>query len=230
MIRLEKIEKVYEGDTFRICALKDVSLSIKKGDFVSIMGRSGSGKTTLLNIIGFLDTPSSGSFFFEGEEVSRISPGKLWRYRRENVGFVFQNFALIDKNTVYENIILPLQAMNIPRREIKRRTNEMMERMGIAELRDMYPAQISGGQKQRTAIARALVGNPKLILADEPTGSLDVRTGDEIMQIFKEINEQGKTIIIVTHDEKIAKLTKRGIRLENSMIAYDERIDKLEDR
>ena len=222
MIRLENINKLYEGDTYKIQALQDITLTIGEGEFVSIMGRSGSGKTTLLNIIGFLDTATSGTFLFGGKDVSHISGKNLWRYRRENIGFVFQNFALIDHNTVLENVILPLQAMNVSRREAVKKADRLLERMGIAEMKHKYPSQISGGQKQRVAIARALVADPKIILADEPTGALDADTAEEIMQIFQEIHAQGKTVVIVTHDDKIAAKTNRLIRLEKGTIVEDK--------
>lgn len=222
MIRLENINKLYEGDTYKIQALQDITLTIGEGEFVSIMGRSGSGKTTLLNIIGFLDTATSGTFLFGGKDVSHISGKNLWRYRRENIGFVFQNFALIDHNTVLENVILPLQAMNVSRREAVKKADRLLDRMGIAEMKHKYPSQISGGQKQRVAIARALVADPKIILADEPTGALDADTAEEIMQIFQEIHAQGKTIVIVTHDDKIAAKTNRLIRLEKGTIVEDK--------
>lgn len=222
MIRLENINKLYEGDTYKIQALLDITLTIGEGEFVSIMGRSGSGKTTLLNIIGFLDTATSGTFLFGGKDVSHISSKNLWRYRRENIGFVFQNFALIDHNTVLENVILPLQAMNVSRREAVKKADRLLDRMGIAEMKHKYPSQISGGQKQRVAIARALVADPKIILADEPTGALDADTAEEIMQIFQEIHAQGKTVVIVTHDDKIAAKTNRLIRLEKGTIVEDK--------
>lgn len=222
MIRLENINKLYEGDTYKIQALQGITLTIGEGEFVSIMGRSGSGKTTLLNIIGFLDTATSGTFLFGGKDVSHISGKNLWRYRRENIGFVFQNFALIDHNTVLENVILPLQAMNVSRREAVKKADRLLDRMGIAEMKHKYPSQISGGQKQRVAIARALVADPKIILADEPTGALDADTAEEIMQIFQEIYAQGKTVVIVTHDDKIAAKTNRLIRLEKGTIVEDK--------
>ena len=222
MIRLENINKLYEGDTYKIQALLDITLTIGEGEFVSIMGRSGSGKTTLLNILGFLDTATSGTFLFDGKDVSHISSKNLWRYRRENIGFVFQNFALIDHNTVLENVILPLQAMNVSRREAVKKADRLLDRMGIAEMKHKYPSQISGGQKQRVAIARALVADPKIILADEPTGALDADTAEEIMQIFQEIYAQGKTVVIVTHDDKIAAKTNRLIRLEKGTIVEDK--------
>lgn len=222
MIRLENINKLYEGDTYKIQALQDITLTIREGEFVSIMGRSGSGKTTLLNILGFLDTATSGTFLFGGKDVSHISNKNLWRYRRENIGFVFQNFALIDHNTVLENVILPLQAMNVSRREAVKKADRLLDRAGIAEMKHKYPSQISGGQKQRVAIARALVADPKIILADEPTGALDSDTAEEIMQIFQEIHAQGKTVVIVTHDDKIAAKTNRLIRLEKGTIVEDK--------
>lgn len=210
MISLSNICKVYAGDTYKITALENITIDIHDGDFVSIMGRSGSGKTTLLNILGFLDKPTSGKFIYDDMDVSDLSMKKMWKLRRENIGFVFQNFALIENNTVFENTILPLQAVNVPRKQAIKMTNEILTSLGIYDLKKKYPGQISGGQKQRVAIARALIANPKMILADEPTGALDSETGNEIMDIFKEINKEGKTVVIVTHDEKISAKTKEG--------------------
>lgn len=221
MISMSNVCKIYAGDTYKITALEDINIDICDGEFVSIMGRSGSGKTTLLNILSFLDKPTSGTFLYDDLDVSDLSMKKMWKLRRENVGFVFQNFALIENNTVFENTILPLQAINIPRKQAIQRTNEILTKVGIYNLKKKYPGQISGGQKQRVAIARALIGNPKLILADEPTGALDSETGNEIMDIFEEINKEGKTVIIVTHDEKIAAKTRRCIRLEQSKVLED---------
>lgn len=221
MISLSNVCKVYAGDTYKITALDNITIDIHDGDFVSIMGRSGSGKTTLLNILGFLDKPTSGRFVYDDIDVSDLSMKKMWKLRRDNIGFVFQNFALIENNTVFENTILPLQAINVPRKQAIKMTNEILTSVGIYDLKKKYPGQISGGQKQRVAIARALIGNPKMILADEPTGALDSETGNEIMDIFKEINKEGKTVVIVTHDEKIAAKTKRRIRLEESKIVED---------
>lgn len=221
MISLSNVCKVYAGDTYKITALDNITIDIHDGDFVSIMGRSGSGKTTLLNILGFLDKPTSGRFVYDDIDVSDLSMKKMWKLRRDNIGFVFQNFALIENNTVFENTILPLQAINVPRKQAIKMTNEILTSVGIYDLKKKYPGQISGGQKQRVAIARALIANPKMILADEPTGALDSETGNEIMDIFKEINKEGKTVVIVTHDEKIAAKTKRRIRLEESKIVED---------
>ena len=221
MIHLKNVGRIYEGDTYRIAALENINLNVNEGEFISIMGRSGSGKTTLLNLIGFLDTPTDGQYSFDGKDVSNITVSKLWKYRRKNIGFVFQNFALIDTNTVYENVILPLQAVSMPHRQLKERAYEMLERVGISDIKNKYPSQISGGQKQRTAIARALANDPRIILADEPTGALDTETGDAIIELFRDINQKGKTIIIVTHDDKVAEKTRRRVRLEKGQIVED---------
>ena len=221
MIQLKNVGRIYEGDTYRIAALENINLNVNEGEFISIMGRSGSGKTTLLNLIGFLDTPTDGQYSFDGKDVSNITVSKLWKYRRKNIGFVFQNFALIDTNTVYENVILPLQAVSMPHRQLKERAYEMLERVGMSDIKNKYPSQISGGQKQRTAIARALANDPRIILADEPTGALDTETGDAIIELFRDINQKGKTIIIVTHDDKVAEKTRRRVRLEKGQIVED---------
>ena len=221
MIHLKNVRRIYEGDTYRIAALENINLNVNEGEFISIMGRSGSGKTTLLNLIGFLDTPTDGQYSFDGKDVSNITVSKLWKYRRKNIGFVFQNFALIDTNTVYENVILPLQAVGMPHRQLKERAYEMLERVGMSDIKNKYPSQISGGQKQRTAIARALANDPRIILADEPTGALDTETGDAIIELFRDINQKGKTIIIVTHDDKVAEKTRRRVRLEKGQIVED---------
>ena len=221
MIHLKNVGRIYEGDTYRIAALENINLNVNEGEFISIMGRSGSGKTTLLNLIGFLDTPTDGQYSFDGKDVSNITVSKLWKYRRKNIGFVFQNFALIDTNTVYENVILPLQAVSMPHRQLKERAYEMLECVGISDIKNKYPSQISGGQKQRTAIARALANDPRIILADEPTGALDTETGDAIIELFRDINQKGKTIIIVTHDDKVAEKTRRRVRLEKGQIVED---------
>lgn len=225
MMELSHINKIYEGDTYKIQALDDITFNIKEGEFVSIMGRSGSGKTTLLNIIGFLDTATSGTFRLFGEDVSRLSDKNLWKYRRDHIGFVFQNFALIDHCSVFENVALPLEAVGVSRRERTKRVNEILELVGIEDLKNKYPGQISGGQKQRVAISRALIHNPKIILADEPTGALDAATGEAILDILKKVNQMGNTVILVTHDEKIAKKTNRLIVLENSRLVSDTPIN-----
>ncbi len=222
MIHLNNISKVYSGDTYNIQALKHISLDIKQGEFVSIMGRSGSGKTTLLNILGFLDNPDEGELQFIDKDVSKITGKEMWRYRRDYIGFVFQHFDLIDYSTVFDNIALPLDAIGTKKSKRNEIVNKVLEQLDITELKNKYPGQISGGQKQRVAIARALACEPKLILADEPTGALDSKTGDEIMKVFHEINQLGTTIIVVTHDINIANMTKRIITLEDSLLISDE--------
>lgn len=221
MIKMENINKYYEGDTYKIHALKDISLDVSEGEYVAIMGKSGSGKTTLLNILGFLDVPSDGNFIFMGENVSKSSAKMLWKYRKDNIGFVFQHFALINHCTVYENVALPLNAAGIRGRECKKRVFAQLESLGIYDLRGKYPGQISGGQKQRVAIARALVAEPKIILADEPTGALDAGTGSELLSILDEIHKTGKTIIMVTHDINVAERTDRIMVIEDGKLADD---------
>lgn len=215
MIQISDVNKIYVGDTYETHALKNVSFEIQAGAYVSLMGRSGSGKTTLLNILGFLDQPTDGQFLFLGEDVSKLKTRKMWQYRKQYVGFVFQHFALMNDYSVYENVALPLQAKGLSGRKCKEKILQQLDQLGIADLKNKYPDQISGGQKQRVAIARALVGDPMLILADEPTGALDYETGQEIMDILDTIHEAGKTIIIVTHDENIA------MRTENKLVLQD---------
>lgn len=218
MIRISGLNKVYVGDTYETHALKNISLKIEEGAYLSLMGRSGSGKTTLLNILGFLDRPTDGQFLFLDEDVSRLDAGKMWKYRKKYIGFVFQHFALMNDYSVYENVALPLKAKNISGQKCKKLVYQQLERLGIGDLKAKYPDQISGGQKQRVAIARALVGDPALILADEPTGALDYETGQEIMDVLDDINKQGKTIVVVTHDENIAKRTVKKIVIQDGEI------------
>ena len=217
------MDKYYKGDTYKVQALKKISLDIEEGEYLSIMGRSGSGKTTLLNILGFLDTPTGGSFEFLGEEVSNLSVKKLWEYRKNNVAFVFQHFALMNQKTVFDNVALPLCAKGVSGKKAKPLVEEQLEKLGIKDLEYKYPTQISGGQKQRVAIARALVAKAKLLLADEPTGALDYGTGQELMEIFHEIHKQGTTIVLVTHDRNIAEQTNRIVTIQDSEIVDDEK-------
>ncbi len=226
MIKIENLDKYYNGDTYQVQALKNVSLSINEGEYLSIMGRSGSGKTTLLNILGFLDTPTSGNFFFQGEDVSKLTVKNLWKYRKNNIAFVFQHFALMNQQTVFDNVALPLCAKGVSRRRAKTMVEEQLEKLGILELKNKYPNQISGGQKQRVAIARALVTEAKVLLADEPTGALDYSTGQELMKIFQEIHKQGTTIVLVTHDRNIAEQTNRIVTIQDSEIVGDEQVKK----
>ncbi len=199
-------------------ALKGISLEIERGSLVSITGASGSGKTTLLNIIGCMDIPTAGRYVCDKTEVSALKAGEVEKFRKENISFVFQQFALLDDYTVFENVELPLRVKNLPKKERKRQIREVLAKFGIAELEKKYPTQISGGQQQRCAIARAVAAGTDIILADEPTGALDSKTSSEISSLLKELNRSGKTVIIVTHDMKIAEQADRIIRIEDGRI------------
>ena len=213
MISLENITKIYNEKVDDTKALDDVSLKIEDGEFVAVMGASGSGKSTLLKIIGCMDTPTAGKYFLDNTEVTVASRSQVHKLRKEKIGYVFQHFALMDYYTAYENIELPLLAANVKRKERKRIILKQMEHLGILSERNKLPGKMSGGQQQRVAIARALVTNADIILADEPTGALDQKTGHEVLELLKEINKSGKTVIIVTHDEGIAKMTDRIITI-----------------
>lgn len=208
IMELKNISKTYGKGESATKALKSINLKIDKGDFCAIMGPSGSGKSTLLNIIGCMDTPTSGKYILKGEEVSKLKAKQLSRIRNEVVSFVFQYFALMDEYTVFDNIMLPLNCQKISSKEKRERINYYMKRLGIEKYSKKKPTQLSGGQQQRVAIARALVTNSDIILADEPTGALDSQTGEELMELLSEINKQGKTILVVTHNENVAKYCK----------------------
>ena len=213
MIRLENITKIYNEKVDDTKALDDVSLKIEDGEFVSVMGASGSGKSTLLKIIGCMDSPTSGKYYLDDTEVTAASRSQVHKLRKEKIGYVFQHFALMDYYTAYENIELPLIIKNIKRSERKRLVNEQLKLLGIEEVKDHIPSKMSGGQRQRVAIARALVSGCNILLADEPTGALDQATGREVMELLKEINKRGTTVIIVTHDINIANQTERIIEI-----------------
>jgi len=218
MIKLENVKKIYGDEKSGTKALNGVSLNIGKGESVAIMGTSGSGKSTLINIIGGMDVLTEGEYMFNDINVGKMKISKLHEFRKNNISFVFQHFALMNHYTVYENIEVPLKAKGIKRSERKRIIKEKMEMVGITEQSKKFPTQISGGQQQRCAIARALAMDNPVLLADEPTGALDSKTGNEIMDIFDEIKKLGKTIIIVTHDKDIAGRCERIIRLEDGLI------------
>lgn len=223
MIKLENIEKEYKGNGISTKALNGVSLEIEDGELMAVVGPSGSGKTTLLNIIGCMDTVTDGKYICNESEVSALKSNDIEKFRKNNISFVFQQFALLNDYTVYENIELPLRVKNLSKKEKKRIIKEVLEKFKIAELERKYPTQISGGQQQRCAIARAVVSGGNVILADEPTGALDEATGQEILEILKELNKEGKTVIIVTHDMKIAEQTKRIIHIKDGKIVGDEK-------
>lgn len=213
MLQVKNLEKFYRTDEVQTIALNKLSFEVKEGEFVAIMGPSGCGKSTLLNILGLLDNPDGGSFKFNGEEISKYNERKRSQLRKHNVGFVFQSFNLIDELTVFENVELPLIYTGVKKAERKRRVEEVLEKMQIMHRRNHFPQQLSGGQQQRAAVARAVVNNPKLILADEPTGNLDSTNGNEVMDLLIDLNEAGTTIVMVTHSEHDAKYSHRIIRM-----------------
>ena len=213
MLQVKNLEKFYRTDEVQTIALNKLSFEVKEGEFVAIMGPSGCGKSTLLNILGLLDNPDGGSFKFNGEEISKYNERKRSQLRKHNVGFVFQSFNLIDELTVFENVELPLIYTGVKKAERKRRVEEVLEKMQIMHRRNHFPQQLSGGQQQRVAVARAVVNNPKLILADEPTGNLDSTNGNEVMDLLIDLNEAGTTIVMVTHSEHDAKYSHRIIRM-----------------
>ena len=213
MIKTENLSMLFTTEDVQTKALNDVSLEIKKGEFVAIMGPSGCGKSTLLNILGTLDSPTSGKYYFDDKEIDKMSESQLTAFRKGNIGFVFQNFNLIDELTVYENVELPLVYLNGKKSERKKKVMEVLERMNIAHRAGHFPQQLSGGQQQRVAIARAVVTDCPLILADEPTGNLDSTNGVEVMELLRELNNQGTTIVIVTHSQRDATYAHRVIHL-----------------
>ncbi|OFX21544.1 MAG: phosphonate ABC transporter ATP-binding protein [Bacteroidetes bacterium GWA2_31_9b] len=213
MIKTNELVKVFRTDEVETTALNKVSLNIESGEFVAIMGPSGCGKSTLLNILGLLDNPSAGELWFMGHEVSKFSEKQRTNLRKSNIGFVFQSFNLIDELTVYENVELPLLYLNMPSSERKRKVEEVLDRMKMSHRKKHFPQQLSGGQQQRVAISRAVVTNPKLILADEPTGNLDSANGEEVMNLLSQLNSEGTTIIMVTHSPSDAEKAHRIVQL-----------------
>jgi len=213
MIKITNLEKVYRTDEVETIALNKLSMDMKKGEFVAVMGPSGCGKSTLLNILGLLDDPDAGSFIFNGQEIAGFNERQRADLRKRNIGFVFQSFNLIDELTVFENVELPLIYTGVKAAERKQKVEEVLEKVQIMHRRNHYPQQLSGGQQQRVAVARAVVNSPKLILADEPTGNLDSSNGNEVMELLTNLNEQGTTIIMVTHSEHDARYSHRIIRM-----------------
>ncbi|HEL2576771.1 TPA: ABC transporter ATP-binding protein [Streptococcus suis] len=223
LIKLTQINKSYKNGDQELRVLKDIDLEVEEGEFLAIMGPSGSGKSTLMNIIGLLDRSSSGNYWLEGEEVSQLSEKKLAQVRNDQIGFVFQQFFLLAKLNALQNVELPLIYAGVPSNQRKKKAKRYLEKVELAERMDHLPSELSGGQKQRVAIARALVNSPAIILADEPTGALDTKTGQQIMELLTELNNEGKTIIMVTHEPEIAAYAKRKIVLRDGIITEDRR-------
>ena len=213
MLSLQNVTKIFRTDEVETTALNDININISRGEFVSIMGPSGCGKSTLLNIIGLLDTFDDGEYQFLGHNVSQYRERQMAQLRKKNIGFIFQSFNLIDELSVFENVELPLLYQKVPARERKTRVETMLEKMGIITRRDHMPQQLSGGQQQRVAVARAVVGEPAMILADEPTGNLDSTNGEEVMNLLTRLNEEGTTVVMVTHSQQHAEYAQRIINM-----------------
>ncbi|MDR2671474.1 MAG: ABC transporter ATP-binding protein [Oscillospiraceae bacterium] len=224
MIRLESIYKIYNTGENEVRAVDGISLTIQKGEYVAIVGQSGSGKSTLMNIIGCLDVPTAGSYLLDGEDVGALSDNKLADIRNRRLGFVFQQYNLIAKLNVLENVELPLQYGGYSARRRREKAEEALARVGLLDRLHHLPSQLSGGQQQRVSIARALVGDPSVILADEPTGALDSKTGIEVLQFLSNLNAQGNTIVLITHDSKIALMAQRVVGISDGKIVSDERV------
>lgn len=226
IIDIQDLRKVYDLGTIKVEALRGVKVNIRENDYVAIMGPSGSGKSTLMNLIGCLDTPTSGEYILAGERVAHLSDRQLAEIRNRRIGFVFQTFNLLPRASALQNVELPLVYAGESPSERRRRAKEALEAVGLGDRMKHKPNEMSGGQRQRVAIARALVTNPSIILADEPTGNLDSKTGDEIMQLFEKIYENGNTIILVTHEEDIARHARRIVRLRDGLIESDQIVSR----
>lgn len=229
VIAINQMSRVFQTEEIETTALNQVSLNVKKGEFISVMGPSGCGKSTLLNLIGLLDNASSGSYLLLDKEMVGLTESQRAQIRKENIGFIFQNFNLIDELSVYDNIELPLIYNKVPSSERKKRVMEIAERLNIVHRLKHYPQQLSGGQQQRVAVGRALVTNPKIILADEPTGNLDSKNGNEVMELLTELHQQGATIIMVTHSNHDASYSERTILMKDGMILSEKINTKIVD-
>jgi len=224
MLSLQNVRKIFRTDEVETTALNDININIGKGEFVSIMGPSGCGKSTLLNIIGLLDNFDGGEYHFLDHEVSKYKERQMAQLRKKNIGFIFQSFNLIDELSVFENVELPLLYQKVPARERKTRVEKVLEKMGIITRRDHMPQQLSGGQQQRVAVARAVVGEPSLILADEPTGNLDSTNGEEVMNLLTQLNGEGTTVIMVTHSQQHAEYAQRIINMLDGRVLSENMI------
>ncbi len=221
IIKTENLTKDYETGTQVVSALKGINLSVEKGEFLSIMGPSGSGKTTLMNIIGCLDSPSNGSYYLNNKSVSKLDDDELAKIRNKEIGFVFQSFHLLARNTAFDNVMLPLKYAGVSKEEATKRSNDVLDLVGLSSRSKHTPSELSWGQQQRVAIARALVNEPSILFADEPTGNLDSKTGQDVMSIFKDLNKNGQTIILITHEDSIAKQSNRIITIMDGLIKSD---------
>ena len=222
ILNLQNIYKDYQQEKLVVPVLKDVSLTVEEGEYVAIMGPSGSGKTTLMNIIGCLDRPTSGTYELAGENVLKLKDRELSDLRLKSIGFVFQSFQLMPRESAVENVALPLSYAGVRKKERRIRATKALERVGLGDRVNFIPSQLSGGQKQRVAIARAMVNHPKILLADEPTGALDSKSGEQIMELFDSLNEEGVTIVMITHDPRIAAKAKRIVRIIDGEIYEGE--------
>ena len=228
LIELKSINKTYKNGDQELRVLKDIDLEVEKGEFVAIMGPSGSGKSTLMNVIGLLDRPTSGDYFLEGQEVGNLSEKKLARVRNEQIGFVFQQFFLLSKLNAFQNVELPLIYAGVHPAKRKEIAEQYLEKVELGSRMHHLPSELSGGQKQRVAIARALVNRPAIVLADEPTGALDTKTGEQIMDLLTKLNQEGKTIIMVTHEPEIAAFANRRIVIRDGVISSDSKLERRE--
>ena len=223
LIRVKNLKKQFQIGSEIVNAIKDISFEVNAGEFISIMGPSGSGKTTLMNIIGCLDTPTSGEYHLDDSEVSLLNDDELAAIRNRKIGFVFQSFHLLTRNTALKNVMLPLTYAGYDKSEATEKAKSVLDKVGLDDRINHKPNELSGGQQQRVAIARALVNNPSIIFADEPTGNLDTKTGEEIMNLFKELHRNGQTIIVITHENEIADQTERIITVKDGLIESDKR-------
>ena len=223
LIKVKNLKKQFQIGSETVNAIKDISFDVNAGEFISIMGPSGSGKTTLMNIIGCLDTPTSGEYHLDDNEVNLLDDNELAAIRNKKIGFVFQSFHLLSRNTALNNVMLPLTYAGFDKNEALKKAKSVLDKVGLEDRVSHKPNELSGGQQQRVAIARALVNNPSIVFADEPTGNLDTKTGEEIMSLFKELHKNGQTIIVITHENDIANQTERIITVKDGLIESDER-------
>ena len=223
IIKTEALTKHYQVGSEKVEALKGITFSVERGEFISIMGPSGSGKTTLMNIIGCLDTPTNGTYFLNNKPVSELTDDELAHIRNDEIGFVFQSFHLLARNSALENVMLPLKYAGENKKNAIKRSNEALDKVGLSDRSNHSPSELSGGQQQRVAIARALVNRPSILFADEPTGNLDSKTGEDVMNLFKDLNEKGQTIILITHEDSIAQQSNRIITIMDGLIKSDIR-------